>query len=78
MAAHPEAHPPSEAGGLVIQSLTAADAILAAVPDLARLRIGVFREFPYLYDGSLDYERDYLADYASTEGAIESTGAVLV
>lgn len=73
MAAHPEAHPPSESGGLVIESLTASDAILAAVPDLARLRIGVFREFPYLYDGSLDYERDYLAGYASTEGAIVVT-----
>jgi len=30
---------------------------------LARLRIEVFREFPYLYDGSLDYERKYLKTY---------------
>lgn len=30
---------------------------------LAALRIAVFREFPYLYDGDLDYERDYLATY---------------
>ena len=27
---------------------------------VARLRIRVFRDFPYLYDGSLDYELDYL------------------
>ncbi len=27
---------------------------------LGKLRIRVFREFPYLYDGSLEYERDYL------------------
>lgn len=32
--------------------------------EVARLRMGVFREFPYLYDGDLDYERDYLATYA--------------
>lgn len=30
---------------------------------LGELRIGVFREFPYLYDGSLDYEREYLGVY---------------
>lgn len=64
---------PAEAGGLLLESLTEADAILAVVPDLARLRIGVFREFPYLYDGSLDYERDYLRIYASTPGAVVVT-----
>ena len=30
---------------------------------LGGLRIRVFREFPYLYDGSLAYERDYLRIY---------------
>lgn len=30
---------------------------------LGALRIRVFREFPYLYDGSLKYERDYLSAY---------------
>lgn len=34
---------------------------------VARLRIAVFREWPYLYDGSLDYERDYLAAHASPD-----------
>ena len=29
-------------------------AIEPALPDIARLRIAVFRDFPYLYDGSLD------------------------
>ena len=28
-------------------------AIEPALPDIARLRIAVFRDFPYLYDGSL-------------------------
>lgn len=38
--------------------------------DLARLRIEVFREFPYLYDGNLDHERDYLSTYSQTEGSV--------
>ena len=33
---------------------------------LAQLRIGVFREFPYLYDGSAEYERKYLQTYVDT------------
>jgi GNAT superfamily N-acetyltransferase len=31
---------------------------------LGELRIAVFREYPYLYDGTLEYERDYLRTYA--------------
>ena len=30
---------------------------------LGRLRISVFREFPYLYEGTLEYEERYLATY---------------
>lgn len=41
----------------------------AAFDDLARLRIEVFRDFPYLYDGDLDYERRYLATYMAAPGA---------
>ena len=33
----------------------------AVLPDLARLRIIVFRDWPYLYDGTLEYEQEYLA-----------------
>lgn len=33
------------------------------VDALAALRIRVFRDFPYLYDGDVTYERDYLATY---------------
>lgn len=33
--------------------------------DLASLRIGVFREYPYLYDGSISYEERYLEKYAN-------------
>jgi GNAT superfamily N-acetyltransferase len=41
-----------------------------ALPALARLRIAVFRDWPYLYDGSLAYEEKYLARLAAAEGAI--------
>lgn len=34
--------------------------------DLGALRITVFREFPYLYDGSLEYERNYLRTYLTS------------
>ena len=35
--------------------------------EIAQLRISVFREFPYLYDGSLDYEMEYLWKYFASE-----------
>jgi GNAT superfamily N-acetyltransferase len=31
---------------------------------VAELRIAVFRDWPYLYDGTRDYEKKYLATYA--------------
>lgn len=40
------------------------------IPALARLRISVFRDFPYLYDGDPAYEADYLADFARAQGAV--------
>ncbi len=33
------------------------------MPALGALRISVFRDYPYLYDGSVDYEREYLKCY---------------
>ncbi len=38
--------------------------------ELARLRIEVFRDFPYLYDGDLDYERRYLDRYAQSDRSV--------
>ncbi len=43
--------------------------ICAVFEPLARLRIAVFRDFPYLYEGSLDYEREYLNTYATAPRA---------
>jgi GNAT superfamily N-acetyltransferase len=37
---------------------------------LAQLRIDVFRDWPYLYDGSIDHEQGYLAKFAASEGAV--------
>lgn len=37
--------------------------------ELAHLRINVFREYPYLYDGDLEYEKDYLSQYLSTKNS---------
>ncbi|MBB6002871.1 GNAT family N-acetyltransferase [Arcicella rosea] len=38
--------------------------------DLANLRITVFRDFPYLYEGSVAYEMEYLKIYAQAEKAL--------
>jgi len=45
-------------------------ALAAALPALARLRIAVFRDFPYLYDGALEYETSYLAKFAVARDAV--------
>ncbi len=36
---------------------------------LAQLRITVFRDFPYLYEGTVDYEKQYLQTYARSSRA---------
>jgi GNAT superfamily N-acetyltransferase len=38
--------------------------------ELARLRIAVFREWPYLYDGDADYEQRYLQTYVASPTSI--------
>jgi GNAT superfamily N-acetyltransferase len=46
------------------------DAIAANCDALARLRITVFRDFPYLYDGDFAYERGYLQTYIDAPEAV--------
>jgi GNAT superfamily N-acetyltransferase len=46
--------------------------ILPHIPALGSLRISVFREFPYLYDGDEGYEREYLTTYARAAGSFVS------
>lgn len=51
-----------------VRALTG-DEIAAHLGDLARLRIVVFAEYPYLYDGSEDYEAEYIREFAEAPGA---------
>ena len=41
-----------------------------AIADLARLRIAVFSEYPYLYTGDVAYERAYLREFAAEQGSV--------
>jgi GNAT superfamily N-acetyltransferase len=43
--------------------------IASIFDDLANLRITVFRDYPYLYEGSVAYEKEYLKTYAQSERA---------
>lgn len=46
------------------------EALRAHLDDIARLRIQVFRDWPYLYDGDADYEHRYLQTYIDTADAM--------
>lgn len=56
---------------MITPRILTGEAVGEALEDLARLRIAVFRDWPYLYDGDLEYERDYLKAY-------QSPGAIVV
>jgi GNAT superfamily N-acetyltransferase len=45
-------------------------ALQRALPALARLRIDIFREWPYLYEGSLDYEQNYIERFTRLAGGV--------
>ena len=44
--------------------------LAAHLDAVAALRIAVFRDWPYLYDGDAAYERRYLATYAQSPGSV--------
>jgi GNAT superfamily N-acetyltransferase len=55
---------------LHVECRTGAD-LIGDLPALARLRIRVFREYPYLYEGNAEYEERYLRTYAdATDGVM--------
>jgi GNAT superfamily N-acetyltransferase len=54
---------------VTVEPLTGA-ALVEALPALARLRIEVFRAWPYLYEGTLDYEQGYLQRFAAAKDAV--------
>ncbi len=54
---------------LDIRPLTG-QALADALPDVAALRMVVFRDWPYLYDGDLAYEERYLQSYRDSQRAL--------
>lgn len=44
--------------------------ILEFIPQIARLRIEVFAEYPFLYDGDYEYEMRYLEKFSHIQDAI--------
>jgi GNAT superfamily N-acetyltransferase len=56
-------------GGVRVQALNGA-AIEPYLYALAALRIEVFREYPYLYDGTAEYERRYLRVYVDSPRSV--------
>lgn len=54
---------------LTVRAVSGA-AIAAHLDDLARLRIAVFRDWPYLYDGDDAYEAQYLRTYVDASRSV--------
>lgn len=52
-----------------IKILTGPDQIIPAIPHIARLRLTVFHEWPYLYEGTMEEEETYLKHFAESENA---------
>lgn len=44
--------------------------LIRYIPELAKLRIQVFRDYPYLYDGDLAYEERYLQTYVQAPDSV--------
>jgi GNAT superfamily N-acetyltransferase len=55
--------------------------LIRVLPDIARLRIEVFRDFPYLYDGSAESEETYLSALSRSKdcmiAAAEENGRIV-
>lgn len=52
-----------------VRTLTDPEERHAAIPALSDLRIRIFRGWPYLYDGTADYEAEYLAEFIREPGS---------
>ena len=55
--------------GVTLECLSGA-ALRPHLDAVAALRIAVFRDWPYLYEGDVAYEREYLAAYAQSANSI--------
>jgi GNAT superfamily N-acetyltransferase len=56
-------------GDLTVRSLTGSE-IATALQAFANLRVAVFREYPYLYDGDVSYEFKYLKEFTTAPGSV--------
>lgn len=54
---------------IAIRALTGGE-LMQAVPALARLRIAVFADYPYLYDGDHGYEAQYVREFIAEPGSV--------
>jgi GNAT superfamily N-acetyltransferase len=54
---------------VITKELVTGAAISGALNSLATLRLEIFREYPYLYDGRLEDELEYLKSYAEAPDA---------
>lgn len=55
---------------LRLETLTPGPALQRLLDPLADLRIEIFRDWPYLYDGDRAYEAWYLGKFAAADGAV--------
>lgn len=53
-----------------IRRCTGAEEIRRHLDAVAALRIEVFRDWPYLYDGNIAYEREYLESYVGSNDSV--------
>lgn len=60
---------PSLASDVTVRPLTGPE-LIAAIDDLAALRIAVFADWPYLYAGDPAYEAHYLRDFMAAPEAV--------
>lgn len=58
------------AGAGVRTQILAGDSLTRRLPEIGALRIAVFCDFPYLYDGDPAYEAEYLRPYAESPDAL--------
>ncbi len=54
---------------VAVRPLTGGE-LAGALADLAALRICVFADWPYLYDGDAAYEADYITEFAAAPDAV--------
>lgn len=52
---------------LRIESVSGVEKIAQYIPAVAKLRMEIFRDFPYLYDNTLAYEEKYLSIYTQAQ-----------